>query len=77
MTTKQITNAQYYKGAKTRTFYAGDEFYDLMSWVMDEVETVSKGQSGCHIKRKMSVTVKLLNEDCNNYKPKTLKFKNH
>jgi hypothetical protein len=70
MTRKQIADNQYYNSAKSQTFYKGDEFYKMMSWLMENVETVSVGEKGCQVVNKCVLSVKILNERSGNYKPK-------
>jgi hypothetical protein len=70
MTRKQITDNQYYNSAKSQTFYKGDEFYKMMEWLMENVETVSVGATGCQLIHKYCITLKKLNDHRKNYKPK-------
>jgi hypothetical protein len=70
MTPKQISDNAYYKSAKSQTFYKGDEFYQMMSWLMENVETVSVGKKGCQVVNKCVLSIKLLNDRSGNYKPK-------
>ena len=70
MTEKQRSDTAYYKSAKVRTFYKGDEFYEVIAWIMEQIETVDVGATGCHVARKYAVSVKILNEERKCYKPK-------
>lgn len=70
MTRKQLNDSTYYIGAKSQTFYKGDEFYEVMRWLMEHIETIDVGKQGCQITKKYSISVKILNEDRKNYKPK-------
>jgi hypothetical protein len=70
MTRKQIADNRYYNSAKSQTFYKGDEFYKMMEWLMENVETVSVGEKGCQVVNKCVLSVKILNERSGNYKPK-------
>lgn len=70
MTSKQRDESGYYFSAKSRTFYKGDEFYEVMCWIMENVETKSVGTDGCQVARKYSISVKILSEDRKNYSKK-------
>jgi hypothetical protein len=70
MTPKQIVDNRYYSRAKSQTFYKGDEFYQMMVWLMENVETVSVGEKSCQVVNKCVLSIKLLNDRSGNYKPK-------
>jgi hypothetical protein len=70
MTPKQIVDNRYYSRAKSQTFYRGDDFYKVMVWLMENVETVSVGEKSCHVVNKCVLSIKLLNDRSGNYKPK-------
>ena len=70
MTRKQISDARYCQSAKSRTFYTGDEFYEVISWIMDNVETKTTGKEGCKVSRKYSIAIKIISEEHKNYSKK-------
>lgn len=70
MTEKQRSDSAYFKGSKSQTFYKGDEFYDIVLWIMENIETVNKGSTGCKIARKYAVAIKILNERTKDYSKK-------
>ncbi len=70
MTREQLRLSKAYGGSKTRTFYAGEEFYNVMEWIMSEVETRSEGQTGCLTTKQYSIAIKVVNKNPNGYKQK-------
>lgn len=73
MTSKQDIYNNYYQGAVTQTFYKGDEFYDIITWIMQNIDTKDVGKTGCQLTRKYSISIKRLSEDSANYNGKKRK----
>lgn len=72
MTRKQISDARYCQSAKSCTFYTGDQFYEVISWIMENIETKSTGKEGCNLSRKYGITIKILSEEGKDYSKKGL-----
>lgn len=70
MTRQQLMNARYCEGTVSKTFYKGDEFYEVVAWIMEQIETHSVGETGCHVARKYSIAVKRISEDTSDYSKK-------
>lgn len=70
MTAKERSDNEYYLSAKTRTFYKGEQFYEIINWIISEIDTVPETDQGCSITKKYCISVKTLNEDRRNYKAK-------
>jgi hypothetical protein len=70
MTEKQRSASSYCKSAKSQTFYRGDEFYDVVLWIMENIETDNKGSTGCKLSKKYAIAVKVLNDRTRDYSKK-------
>lgn len=63
MTANTIKDCDYYLRGKSKTFYKGDEFYEVMKWIMEQVQTAPEGKNGCVVKMKYCINVKVMSEN--------------
>lgn len=63
MTANTIKECDYYLSGQSKTFYKGDEFYEVMRWIMENVKTTPEGKNGCVVSHKYCINVKIMSEN--------------